>query len=111
VHLRHVAAERVTPLVRPAAVGAVVDVLAGEVHRLQVILHLPYTVNILHKEGYNAPRVPVLTPEPNVPDRYKFSTDPGPAFIRKIPQGTLLQKPQDRLIRITVGNPIGTVYY
>ena len=38
--LRDMAAERVAPFVRAAAVGAVVDIFSGEMHRLQVILNL-----------------------------------------------------------------------
>ena len=43
VELRDVAAERIAALVRAPTERAVVDVLAGEVHRLQVVLHLHWT--------------------------------------------------------------------
>jgi hypothetical protein len=43
--LGDVAAERIAALVRAPAVAAVVDIFSGEMHRLQVILHLEKAPN------------------------------------------------------------------
>jgi hypothetical protein len=48
MQLGDVAAERIAALVGAPAVAAVVDIFSGEMHRLQMILHLEKMKNLLN---------------------------------------------------------------
>ncbi len=55
MQLGDVAAECIAALVGAPAVAAIVDILSGEMHRLQMILHLEKVKNLLTSVGDQNP--------------------------------------------------------